>query len=139
AAALQVALPAQRWFAGKSAIIKAVVITDAIPIEDAWIVLARVATTDAGDGATSARPLPFLTNKRAAAARHDRPASVLAELEIAGPGGTGTGVCVDACVEPAFGRALLDAISRRRRIASDGGHLVGSLTRPFASLREEAS
>jgi maltose alpha-D-glucosyltransferase / alpha-amylase len=139
AAALQVALPAQRWFAGKSAIIKSVVITDAIPIEDAWIVLARVATTDAADMATYALPLTFLTGKEAAAARHDRPASVLAELEIAGPGGTGTGVCVDACAQPEFGRALLDAIGRRRRIASNGGHLVGSVTRPFAGLRDEAA
>jgi maltose alpha-D-glucosyltransferase/alpha-amylase len=138
-AALQVALPAQRWFAAKGATVKSVVVTDAIPIEEAWLVLARVTTTNAADTATYALPLMFLTGKRAAAARQAHPASILAELEIDGPGGIASGVCVDGCSEPDFGRALLDAISRRRRIAGSGGQLVGSVTRPFASLREEAA
>jgi maltose alpha-D-glucosyltransferase/alpha-amylase len=137
--ALLAALPAQRWFAGKGAVLKAVTIVDAIPIEEAWLVIARVISVQAADAAHYALPLAFLSGEQATAARHDRPAAVLAELEIAGREGVTTGVCVDACSEPEFGRSLLDTIGRRRRIAAASGHLVGTTTRSFSALRGDAA
>src|SRR5262249_21475567 len=138
-AALRAALPAQPWYAGKGATIRAVTIVDAMPIEDAWLVIARVITAQAADAVYYVLPLAFLTGEQAATARHDRPAAVLAELEVADRTGVTAGVCVDACSEPDFGRALLDAIGRRRRIASAEGHLVGTTTRHFATLRGDAA
>ncbi len=133
--ALMTVLPRQRWFAGKGASLKAVAIVDALPIEETWLMIVRVISTGSADPAHYALPLAFLTGDRAAAARRDRPAAVLAELEITGRGSDATGVCVDACSEPEFGSALLDTIARRRRIAAANGHLVGTTTKRFAELR----
>src|SRR5262249_18007200 len=135
----QAVLPTQRWYAGKGAAIRAVTIVDAIAIEDAWLVIARVLAAQAADAMYYVLPLAFLTGEQAARARHDRPATVLAELEVADRTGVTAGVCDDACSEPDFGRALLDAIGRRRRIASAEGHLVGTTTRSFAALRGDAA
>jgi maltose alpha-D-glucosyltransferase/alpha-amylase len=134
-AALLAVLPSQRWFPGKGATLKAVAIVDAIPIEDAWLAIARVISVGTADPAYYMLPLAFLSGNPATAARRERPGAVLAELEIAGRDGVTSGVCVDACSEPAFGRALLDVIARRRRIASANGHLVGTTTKRFAELR----
>ncbi len=139
-AALQAALPAQRWFSTKGSSIKAVAITDAVPLDEAWLVLARVITPDAADAAIYALPLMFLRGNAAEAARRDRPGTVIAELEIEEPAGRATGVCVDACGEPDFGRALLAAIARRRGTAGGaGGQLIGSTTRAFATLRGDSA
>jgi maltose alpha-D-glucosyltransferase / alpha-amylase len=134
-AALMTMLPAQRWFAGKGASLKAVSVVDALPIEESWLAIVRVVSTGSADPAHYALPLAFLTGDRAAAARRDRPAAVLAELEITGRGSDTMGVCVDACSEPEFGSALLDTIARRRRIAAATGHLVGTTTKRFTELR----
>ena len=108
---------------------------DALPIEESWLAIVRVVSTGSADPTHYALPLAFLTGDRAAAARRDRPAAVLAELEITGRGSDTMGVCVDACSEPEFGSALLDTIARRRRIAAANGHLVGTTTKRFAELR----
>src|SRR5262249_61348012 len=108
---------------GTGAALKAVAIVDALPIEESWLAIVRVISTGSADPAHYVMPLAFLTGDRAAAARRDRPAVVLAELEITGRGSDTTGVCVDACSEPEFGSALLDAIARRRRIRAANGHL----------------
>src|SRR5262249_55524391 len=137
-AALREALPAQRWFAAKGSAVRGVTILDGVPIDDAWLVFARVTTTQAADAATYVFLLSFLAGEQAAAARHDRPAAALAELAIETGSGTTSGVCVDACSEPRIAQALLDAISRRRRIAGEGGHLVGGLTRKGIALRGDS-
>jgi maltose alpha-D-glucosyltransferase / alpha-amylase len=133
--ALMTVLPRQRWFAGKGASVRAVSIVDALPIEETWLAIVRVISTGSADPAHYALPLAFLTGDRAVTARRDRPAAVLAELEITGRGSDNSGVCVDACSEPEFGSALLDIMARRRRIAAANGHLVGTATKRFAELR----
>jgi maltose alpha-D-glucosyltransferase/alpha-amylase len=138
-AALQTVLPVQRWFSAKGSGIKTVTITDTIPLDDSWIVLARVTTTDAADTAIYALPLIFLRGAAAATARRDRPGTVLADLEIEDQTGRTTGVCMDACGEPDFGHALLGAIGRRRGIVGTGGQLVGTTTRAFSGLRGNAA
>src|SRR5262249_41647270 len=128
-----------RWYAGKGAAIRAVTIVDAIPIDDAWLVIARVIAAQAADAVYYVLPLAFLSGEQAAAASHDRPPAVLAELEGANRAGVTAGGCGDACSERDCGRALRDAIGGRRRIASAEGHLVGTTTRSFAALGGDAA
>jgi maltose alpha-D-glucosyltransferase/alpha-amylase len=135
-AALAIVLPSQRWYGAKSSGVKAVDITDAIPVpnggdDGTWIVIARV-TPVQGEPAHYALPLVFATGDRAAKLRHDRPTQILADIET---DGTVTGVCVDAADDPAVDLLLLDVIARRRKLKGRAGMLVGSTTRQFAALR----
>jgi len=44
-----ITLPAQRWFAGKGAALKAVSVVDALPIEESWLAIVRVVSTGSAD------------------------------------------------------------------------------------------
>jgi maltose alpha-D-glucosyltransferase / alpha-amylase len=128
-------LPTRRWFAGKARRIRAVTVTDALPLAGpragppARVLMARVDFIE-GEAETYAMPLVLLEGERAERLAADAPRSVVARLERRGE----PAVLAEALVDPEVGRALLDAVRRRRRLrGTDGGVLTG---RPSPALRE---
>jgi maltose alpha-D-glucosyltransferase/alpha-amylase len=137
-AGLAAALPRRRWFGDKATGLKGLTIADAIPVplpdveRPAWIVIARVQPAQ-GSAVHYALPLRLLTGDEAAAARRERPGSVLVEVELDAP--APPAVVLDAASDAAFAGALLEVIRRRRKLAGEAGTLVASTTRSFAALR----
>ncbi len=128
-------LPTRRWFAGKARSIRAVSIADALPLAGpraalaARVLIARVEFTE-GEAETYSVPLVLLEGERAERVAADAPGSVVAHVRRRDE----PAVLAEALVDPEVGRALLDAVRRRRRLrGSDGGHLAG---RPSPALRE---
>jgi maltose alpha-D-glucosyltransferase/alpha-amylase len=124
-------LPTRRWFAGKARRIRAVAVTDALPLAGppARVLMARVDFNE-GESETYAIPLVLLEGERAERLAADAPRSVVARLERRGE----PAVLAEALVDPEVCRALLDAVRRRRRLrGTDGGVLTG---RPSPALNE---
>jgi maltose alpha-D-glucosyltransferase/alpha-amylase len=121
-------LPTRRWFGGKARTLRSVEIREAIPLgESGLLALLFVDYTDT-EGETYALPLAF-------APQTADPAAVVARLESGTP--EGTGFLYDPLGEPAFSRALLEAIARGGRFRGDQNDLVGTAGPVFAELRGE--
>ncbi len=111
-AALPELLRGRRWFGGKARTVRAVRIAEVIAVDgdgggDAQVALLDVDYTE-GEPETYALPLVLRQPGRIA------PEAVLARVESAAAGQSG--VLAEAVWEPAFGRRLLDAMARRRKL-----------------------
>ncbi len=139
--ALEAMLPAylqtRRWFGGKARRIRSATIAEVIPVPAAspearepvaFLTMVQVEYTE-GEAETYVLPLAAGevqqgedVNLQSGFAHH-----VLGRLRSP----EGVRVVFDALWEPAFGRALLDAIARRRRLAGSGGQLVAAQNAAF--------
>ncbi|HEY3569345.1 MAG TPA: maltose alpha-D-glucosyltransferase [Thermoanaerobaculia bacterium] len=123
-------LPTRRWFGGKARTLRAVEIVEAIPVGDyAVIALLDVDYADA-EAEMYALPLAFAPARRAG---DSALAGVMARLES--DVFEGTGVLYDPLGEPAFSRALLEAIGRGERFRGWRGELVAQPSPVFPELR----
>jgi len=129
-------LRTRRWFAAKGRSITAARVVDRaeLPLPYYWhegeelpaperalLTFVRVDYLD-GEPETYALPLAWVPAAAGDRFAEEHPAAVVARLETA----AGTGVLVDAHWLPGYARALLQVISRRRRIRSDAGVLSGA-------------
>ncbi|WP_323137357.1 maltokinase N-terminal cap-like domain-containing protein [Paraliomyxa miuraensis] len=148
-------LAEQRWFAGKSRSIDGVELVEVltVPRHDAVLLLLEVSYDDALPE-TYQLPLTFVSGARAHELEHEHPRAVLAHLTVEpgpafgvraaepdagsvsapGPGAEHSGVLVDACYEPGFGRAMVEAIGHRLRLRGRRGSAHGVRTRAFAQV-----
>ncbi|HXJ65195.1 MAG TPA: maltose alpha-D-glucosyltransferase, partial [Actinomycetota bacterium] len=143
-ATLAESLPAflrgRRWFGGKARRISSVDVADAIPIAAAgkpsdaepiaYLALVRVEYTE-GDPETYSLPLTAVGVARGKDLLDYHPGSVVAMLRTA----DGDRALVDATWEPAFGKAMLATIARRRRAKGATGVLSASSEPTFSALR----
>ena len=132
-------LRSRRWFGGKARRIKAVSISETIPLQSGsfsgQMVFLKVDYTD-GDPETYLLPLTFATGDHAHHVEEWLPHAALSRVNVRGGE---QGILYDAVWEPEFGKALLDMISRRRTFRGEQGMLSASTTRQFRQLRGPAS
>jgi maltose alpha-D-glucosyltransferase/alpha-amylase len=135
--ALADALPSylreRRWFAGKARPIRQVEIEDSVrlPTEPGPVLVALIRIEFAqGQAETYALPLAFAVGERAFAVGRAQPKALVAHVASA----EGEGVLYGAEGEASFGRALLDAVRRRRRFKGESGAVVAARTRVFSSV-----
>ena len=125
----------RRWFRSRTRRIKGLSIQDVVPVpvgdRTAAVVLAEVAYTE-GDAELYLVPLITMAARDAAAIVEASPHAALAR--IAPSNGRRTeSVLLDATLDPAFMKTLLDAIGSRKRLRGRLGELAG---RPEKSFRE---
>ncbi|GEJ55408.1 1,4-alpha-glucan branching protein GlgB [Anaeromyxobacter diazotrophicus] len=140
--AIERALPAwlagRRWFGGKARPVERVEIVDAVPIPMgpglARLALLRVRYAGGGEE-LYALPLAFAPGARAEALRREQPGAELA----AATAGRERGVVYAADREPAFGRALLEAVARGGRFEGSAGALVAFHGAALERLAVDAS
>ncbi len=129
-------LQARRWFGGKARHVKSAQIQDAIPVPFdagvAFITLVQVDYTE-GDSDRYLLPITFVTGDRAGQLMEEEPKSVISRLRVKATGVEG--VLCDALAEPVFREALLNDISRKRRLGGTEGTLVALPERSFSRLR----
>jgi maltose alpha-D-glucosyltransferase / alpha-amylase len=130
-------LAERRWFGGKSAKIRSVELFEALPVHDPSLPRRGGTPTAAlafmgvelEDNTTSTYVLPiaFASGTQREHLCRWKPDSVICDLSVDLDDGTGSveGSLFDAVWEPGFGRALLDATSRRRQLRGHAGRLVG--------------
>ena len=134
-------LRARRWFGSKARRISSCDIVEAIPISSAskstsngdpvaFLALVQVEYSE-GDPETYSLPLTAVGLTRAKDLLDYHPGSVVALLRT----GDGDRALVDATWEPAFGKALLAAIARRRRAKGATGTLSATHETSFGGLR----
>ncbi len=134
-AALEAALPAylmgRRWFGGKARDLVSVEILDAVPVPttagEARFLLSRAVYRE-GEAELYALPVAFATGARAGELRRSSPQAELPELQA----GAALGLLYAADKEPAFARALLEAMDAGKSFPGAGGKLVAWST---AALR----
>jgi maltose alpha-D-glucosyltransferase/alpha-amylase len=145
AAVLPGFLRSKRWFGGKARRLKDASIVDSVPlpVDEARIIhLTLVCVNYAeGDPETYVVPIGFASGEAASELDRTSPQQLIAQVQVRGvDGAAGTsGVLYDATPDPAFARALLDAVSRRRRFSGAGGSLLAGRTRAFVNLVNGAS
>ncbi len=127
-------LASRRWFAGKARRIAHARVADtvALPLDEdnrVLVSLVRVEYLD-GEPETYVVPLAYATGHEAEAIAHDHPAALLARMRTRGGE---EGVLYDAHWSPAFGRALVQAMQRRRRFAGEGAELSSAGYPPLSS------
>jgi maltose alpha-D-glucosyltransferase / alpha-amylase len=111
-AALPDLLRGRRWFGGKARTVRHAEVVEAVPVggegegAEAWIALVHVDYTE-GEAETYALPLALERRRR------PEPEAVLARVESQEEG---SGVLVEAVWDRAFGRRLLEAMARRRKL-----------------------
>jgi maltose alpha-D-glucosyltransferase/alpha-amylase len=132
----------RRWFGAKARRMSGAVVVEAIPIPG-----------PPGTGGTNGPPVPVVALVRAEFTDGDTQMFVVplavrgAEGEADLPGGVqvarlstpeGDRLLVDGLADPAFDRAILDAISARRRLPGRAGRLAARPTRALPAIRAEA-
>jgi maltose alpha-D-glucosyltransferase / alpha-amylase len=142
-AALEALLPGwlrgQRWFGGKAHTMREARVDDTIPVPtrdgEAVLALLRADYSDA-PAELYLLPLAFAAGERARALREQRPGAVLANLNVSGVRRE-EGVLFDALADPAPGRALLEAVVRRRRFKGQHGALEPGTARGLRGITRE--
>ncbi|ABS27266.1 1,4-alpha-glucan branching protein GlgB [Anaeromyxobacter sp. Fw109-5] len=138
-AGLEAALPpylvGRRWFGGKARRIQRVELLDAAPVGPgpgaSRLVFLRVSYGDSAPEVYSL-PLAFAPGPWADRVHGAWPGSEVALLEAGGE----QGVLYATDRDPAFSRALLDAIAHGRTLKGRGGEIVAWSTRAFARRSE---
>jgi len=124
-------LPERRWFASKARTHSQMRITDLLPFagdgEPAMLALVEVTYLE-GEPETYVLPMVAVREERATQALQDQPDAVIAHLSR----GDDPAVLVDGMFDRRFCALLLEAITRKRRIAADGASVVG---RPSPAMR----
>ncbi len=127
-----------RWFAGQARQMRSASIADVIPMSvdgGAAQVLLVETTYATGSPDTYIVPLMFATGKRAEEIRRFHDAAILAEVDMTGREGRRQGVVYDALEEPAFARALLEAMARKRTWKGRVGEVAAVPGSRFKALR----
>ncbi len=137
--ALEAALPRfvmpRRWFGSKARAIRAIRITETIPIlPTAYLTLMQVAYVT-GEPETYVLPVAFVAGAPAQALGQERPAAVIATLKA----GQESGLLYDAVWDPGFCHALLEAIGQGKQYRGASGDLVASASSALPRLRGDAS
>ncbi|HSM51504.1 MAG TPA: putative maltokinase, partial [Thermoanaerobaculia bacterium] len=118
----------QRWFGGKSRPITRVELADRIPLGngpgEAELAIVKITYRDT-DPETYLLPLTWVPE----GGEPPRPEAVLAPARC----GAGAGFLVEGSADPAVAHALLQVVSRRRRLKGEQGELSGL---PLRALRE---
>ncbi len=120
-----------RWFGGKTRPLRAVELTEVIPLADAtphtFLVLLTVTYTE-GEAEIYLIPLRCATGKQADRVRKQRPQTVIACVRGAGA----QGWLYEARWDTDVYTVLLDAIARRRSFRGRAGRLLAKPTRVFS-------
>ena len=133
-------LKSKRWFGGKARRIKDTTVVDSVPmpLDDSAVVQITLVCVSYVEGDPENYVIPIGFASDAAAAEIDRtsPHQLIARIRVRGTEGEAdaSGVLYDATPDPAFGRALLDAVARRRRFTGPVGSVSAGRTRTFAQL-----
>jgi maltose alpha-D-glucosyltransferase/alpha-amylase len=127
-------LPGRRWFADKARTIRAVAISDCIPLTSgrsslgARVLIVRVEFSE-GEAETYSLPLSLVEGERAENLLADSPRSVVARIHRRGEGA----VLAEGLLDPEVCHAFLELVRSRRTLkGSSGGRLAG---RPTPVLR----
>ncbi len=118
-------LRAQKWFKGKSRTIKLLTVREDIPVKlatgtDTRLVFLQVDYVD-GDTETYSLPLAFASGAEADGLRQHSPDRIIAEVNLASP--AQTGILYDAFGGADFCSALLEMVSRPRRVKGSEGEI----------------
>ncbi len=118
-AALPKLLAGHSWFNPKRRLIESVRLTSAAPVRSDGAVAGQVALVEVSytDGEPETYQLPLAFHPMGRAGDIHRSPSTL--VDILAADGTRLGVVVDAATDPAFARAVLECIRRRRTATSD--------------------
>jgi maltose alpha-D-glucosyltransferase/alpha-amylase len=132
-------LVSRRWFGGKARKLRAVRISEVLPLTRAaaspCLVMAEVAYTE-GTAETYCLPLAFAQGAEAERIRGEHPGEVLAWLAAADS--RRSGLVYEAVVEPGFWRALLEALGGARKKGVKG-ELHGVRTRAYSQVLQRAA
>jgi maltose alpha-D-glucosyltransferase/alpha-amylase len=139
-AALEALLPeylqTRRWFGGKARTVREIKVDDTIPVPlrsgGAVLALLRVEYND-GMPETYVLPLGFAPGEWAHQLLAEQRGDVLARLHVSGAQ-EAEGVLFDALGDPEVGRALVDAIVRRRQFKGQRGTLVPASARGLRGI-----
>jgi maltose alpha-D-glucosyltransferase/alpha-amylase len=127
-----------RWFGGKARKLRAVTLNDpvAVPVNshEAQVAAIEVAYAE-GEPESYLLPLMFLPAERAAELQQAFPQAVIARLRAKHNGDPVDGLLVDAIYDRGFGKALLDAISRRRTFKGRVTEFAALSSTGFRALR----
>jgi len=131
-------LAERRWFGDKSRRIRSTEIADVIPVPGnnggppaGHLVVVDV-NLDQGLPESYVLAVAHAEGDDAAEIRKWRPESIITDLSAGGR----EGVLYDAMTAPAFSNALLDVMSRRRRLSGKHGRLESLPTRALRGLRD---
>lgn len=123
-------LAEQRWFGGKTRVVRSAKIIDSVPVAlEGTIASIHLVRIDYQDGGAETYAVPLLERDGAAAA--DRPA-----LQI--PGGNGTRILSDALRDPEFLAKLLDLLVSAAQLPGTRGELAGLPTPALEKLLRAA-
>jgi maltose alpha-D-glucosyltransferase/alpha-amylase len=130
----------RRWFRDKARRIRGTEIVDVVPIPAVAggrgatvgsLVVVRV-LLDQGLPETYILTLSHATGEEAAEVRKWRPESIVCDVTSS----DGDGILYDGLTEPAFAKALLEAMGRRRALPGRSGRVVSIPSKTLRSLRE---
>ena len=121
----------RRWFRGKGQKIKGGAIVDALPLKTsegrAFLVMVEVDYVQAA-AETYVVPMAFATGDRAKNLLDEWKHTVIARVRVKPRRGSGAeleeGVIYDPLGSPAFSKALLDVLVKRRTVAGEEGQIV---------------
>src|SRR3989454_3245342 len=128
----------QRWFGGEARVVKGPTFVGTAPVSvdsaQGRITQIQIEYTEE-DPERYLMPLSFASGERAEQIRESAPAAILAQLTVRKKDGEETGILYDAILDKDFGRALIDAIDRRRQLRGTAGDFVASFTRAMREIR----
>ncbi len=126
-------LRGRRWFGGKARTIRSTVIPEVVhfPFGSTVAHLTSLSLSYIdGEPETYVLPLGIVIGEEATRIQHDHPQAVVTRLQ----GSDGEGVLYEVIWENEFCQALLDTITRRRRLKGTVGELAGVPTRALRAL-----
>jgi maltose alpha-D-glucosyltransferase / alpha-amylase len=133
-AVLPAVLAARRWFGGKARTVRAVRLTEAVPLAGGAVLALLDVDYTESESESYALPLAFATGERAEEIALRSPQAAVARLE-----GEEPGLLYDALFDPAFARGLFEAIARRRRFRDEDGDGSEVAAYPTPAFRELAA
>jgi maltose alpha-D-glucosyltransferase/alpha-amylase len=123
-----------RWFGGKARAIKSATVIEAVPFPyertTAYFVMVRIGYVE-GEPETYVVPLAIAQGDGVAQVHSDYPQAVVARLKSPGQ----EGVLYEVIEEPAFHKALLESVARRRHYKGAEGELTGHQTSVFRHIQ----
>ena len=128
-------LTRSRWFGGKARPLKQAKVMDLFSLEKdsrQWaIALVRVDYLS-GDGEMYALPMALSSEDSSGRLLQEHPQAAVAKIQTTGK--PGTLLLHDAVIDPAFGTALLEVVTRKRTIHARHGQMHGMTTRALRPL-----
>ncbi len=129
----------RRWFGSKAQRIKSIQFREVVPFlhnsTNAFLTMVNVNYID-HDPETYMIPLSFATGERATQLLRDFPHTVIARLNLIDS--NTKGVLYDPLIERSFCTTLFEIIAGRRRLRSERGEVMASVTRAFRQIRSSS-